>query len=131
MRTTNLAVLVATVAVALGAGAPANAKDPPGVNPTHYQCYLAKPAKPFQKGVVLTDQFGKSKVMVLNAVYLCAPVDKDGEGLKDKDTHLVCYQDKGVKAPKKKVMVINQFGEQVLTVNDATWLCVPLLKKVL
>ena|SRR3989304_891730 len=132
MRTTSIATLAATVALALAAHAPAYAKDPPGVNPTHYQCYRVKQIKRFKPvAVKLADQFGVAGVKVIQPVYLCAPTDKNGEGLKDKDTHLLCYQDAGVKAPNKKVRIINQFGEQDLAVTTPIVLCVPSLKKLL
>lgn len=132
MRTTSIAALAATVAFAFGAHAPAYAKDPPGVNPTHYQCYRVKQINRFRPvGVKLADQFGVASVRVIRPVYLCAPTDKNGEGLKDKDTHLLCYQDTGVKTPNKKVRVINQFGELDLVVTTPIVLCVPSLKKLL
>jgi len=132
MRTTSIAALAAAVAFAFSAGAPAHAKDPPGVNPAHYQCYRVKQIKRFKPvAVKLADQFGVAGAKVIQPVYLCAPTDKNGEGLKDKDTHLLCYQDTGVKTPNKKVRVINQFGEQDLVVTIPFMLCVPSLKKLL
>jgi len=134
MRTTSIAALAATVTLAFGAHAPAEAqgKNPPGVNPAHYQCYRVNLLKPFkQVAVELVDQFGVAKVKVIQPVYLCTPTDKNKEGLKDKDTHLLCYQDAGVKTPNKKVRVINQFGEQDLAVGIPFLLCVPSLKKLL
>jgi hypothetical protein len=129
-RSVSIAALATAIAFALGVGTPAYAKDPPGVNPTHYQCYRVKQLKPFKTvAVKLRDQFGTVGVKVIQPVYLCAPTDKNGEGLKDKDTHLLCCQDRRVKTPNEKVRVINQFGEQDLVVVPFL-LCVPSLKKI-
>jgi hypothetical protein len=75
-----------TAAFALAAAAPAfgQGKNPPGVDPTHYQCYgvaLAKAMKPIT--VTLKDQFGSAKVQVIQPVYLCSPTAKNEQAPKD------------------------------------------------
>ena len=43
--------------------------------------------------VALTDQFNQPKVYHIKAAKrLCAPADKNGEGLQDAAAHLMCYQ---------------------------------------
>ena len=133
MKVASIAVLGVT-AVVFGAGAPAygQGKNPPGVNPTHYQCYRVDKAKPMKAiTVTLKDQFGAAKVQVIQPVYLCSPTAKNEQAPKDPDTHFLCYEDKGVKAPNKKVHLINQFGEQDLVVGVPFLLCVPTIKKLL
>jgi hypothetical protein len=133
MKTSTFAALGATLAIIAGASAPARAQgqNPPGVNPTHYQCYRVSEANPLKaQQVKLRDQFAASGVKLGKALYLCAPVEKNGVPPKDKDTHLICYSIEG-KAANKKVSVTHQFGTQTLTVGGVVSLCVPSIKKVL
>ena len=119
------------IASAMSAPTQAQTKDPPGVNPTHYQCYRVAEGQPFQpRDVKLADQFGASGARVLKPIVLCAPVSKNGAPVRDKRTHLTCYEDEGPKAVDKKVAVTNQFGTETLTVGGPWTLCVPSLKTV-
>ena len=132
---TIVAPLGAVIVFACGLGAPAYAqdgKDPPGVNPTHYQCYQVKaPTKPVTLKF-LRDQFGiTGPVIVLSPLYLCAPTDKQGQPPKDNVTHYLCYQDK-VKPAQRKVTIFNQFTTSnglPVQVGGPAFLCVPSLKK--
>jgi hypothetical protein len=85
-----LVVVFASVAVAHAQG-----KDPPGVDPTHYECYRVEVAtKPVTLNT-LRDQFGiAEKIAVGNPMYLCVPTAKNGVEPKDPKTHHLCYQDK-------------------------------------
>ena len=71
------------------------------------------------------------------AKLLLVPVDKNGEGIDDEATHLVCYELKnpGGRGTQVDVAVVNQFndlvGDQVLEVNKLKMLCVPSTKDVL
>ena len=71
------------------------------------------------------------------AKQLCAPVDKDDEGIDDEVTHLVCYEldPAGEVEPNVDVAVVNQFndlvGDQFMEVKKLKWLCVPSTKDVL
>ena len=121
------------LAVGIAALAPAQvqAKDPPGVNPTHFQCYRVSEAKRLKPTAVkLKDQFGSSGPKLGRALFLCTPVSKNGEEVKDNTTHLTCYQIPAKNAGKK-VLVTHQLGEQVLAVGGSVVLCLPSLKKVL
>lgn len=119
------------MALVMSAPTQAQSKDPPGVNPTHYQCYRISASEPFKpQDVKLADQFGSSGAKVLKPSILCTPVSKNGAAVKDKKTHLVCYEDEGPKAVDKKVVVTNQFGAETLTVGGPWTLCVPSLKTV-
>jgi hypothetical protein len=128
MRTTII-LLGTAIATAFGPAAPAQAQS---LNPTHYQCYRLAVAQSKAVTVKLQDQFGVSpKVLVGNAMFLCAPTSKNGSKVSDPNTHYLCYQDEGVKAPEKKVRVTNQFGTLDMTVEGPTWLCLPSSKKLL
>jgi hypothetical protein len=131
-------------AIALGSGAPALAqapaqtpaeaqgKDPPGVNPTHYQCYQVKAPTKLLTLKSLRDQFGVAeKISVTTPMHLCVPTAKNGVEPKDPRTHYLCYQDKGVKPPNRKARITNQFGDVDIAVLTPTMLCVPSLKKLL
>jgi hypothetical protein len=81
--------------------------------------------------VKLKDQFGASDARVVKPAYLCNPVQKNDQPIKDERTHLVCYQIIGPKPANKAVRVVNQFGNQPLKVTSAQLQCVPSLKEVL
>jgi len=83
--------------------------------------------------VTLQDQFGSMSVDVRKPTFLCDPVDKNGEGIHDILTHLMCYQVKQVKTEPQfqkvlGVFVHNQFGPERLDVKKPSELCVPALK---
>jgi hypothetical protein len=132
MKLTFVAAFGAAVALAAAAPAHSQGKNPAGVDPTHYQCYQVTPSKSMPAVKVdLKDQFGGASVQVGKPIFLCAPVTKNGEPPKDADTHFVCYQDTGLKAPNRRVQVTNQLDDQVMTVTAPSFLCVPTVKKLL
>jgi hypothetical protein len=115
----------------VGTAAPALAqKNPPGVNPTHYQCYRVTEKEPAFKprDVKLRDQFGGSAAKVLKPIMLCAPTDKNDLRARDRVTHYLCYEDEGPKAPEKVAEIVNQFGKEIVVVGGPTLLCVPSRK---
>jgi hypothetical protein len=62
-------------------------------------------------------------------VALCAPVNKDGSGISDPDTHLVCYNTAPKGPPLREfVRVDNQLVTQTLEVLKPQTLCVPSSK---
>lgn len=77
----------------------------------------------------LKDQFGNSIAKVIEPRQLCNPVDKNGEGIPDKDNHLVCYEiqddPQGNYERVKEVQIKNQFQEGPLWVGSSRMLCVP------
>ena len=126
------------IAVVFDLGLPAYAqsgKNPPGVNPTHYQCYTVEAANEALTLKTLHDQFGVSDgVKIGKLVFLCAPTAKNGAAPRDRVTHYLCYEDEGVKPADKKAQVINQFTKATgieLLVEAPKMLCVPSLKKLL
>ena len=131
----SLSLLAMSLGIAMTASLPvanAQGKDPPGVNPAHYECYRVAEEKPFKPvTVTLKDQFGASKATVLRPTMLCAPTSKNKADVKDQKTHLVCYQQEGGQSADKLVSITNQFGNDRLTVGGPTMLCVPSLKTVI
>ena len=60
---------------------------------------------------------------------LCTPVDKNGEGIKNPDRHLLCY--KALAVPRQPlqpqptgVQVSDQFGERTVNVKKVAEFCV-------
>ena len=107
----------------------------------HFKCYEAA-GDPLYVIVDLVDQFGVNLDVLVGAPELfCNPVDKNGEGILDPEAHLTCYDiedgdddndndddgdsDSGSDSDGLNVQVNNQFGEQVLEVEDSELLCVP------
>jgi hypothetical protein len=82
--------------------------------------------------VLLVDQFEEKLTAVLRPYRVCNPADKNGEGINDPTAHEMCYQirDAGGQPRflRRDVQVVNQFGEQVLTVLRPESLCVPAEK---
>jgi hypothetical protein len=122
--------IASTFVLGLGLSAQAQGQNPPGVNPEHYECYRVVGKVPAIAPVRLKDQFGSSEARVLTPVFLCNPVQKNEEPIKDEKTHLVCYQITGPRQANKTVRVKNQFGEQQLRATVAQLLCVPSVKEV-
>ena len=122
------------LAVGLGIASTSTAqaqKNPEGVNPTHFFCYRVSEQRPLKPvAVKLADQFGGFGTRIGRALFLCTPVSKNGEAVKDKETHLTCYS-VAAKNAGKKVVVRHQLGEQQLTVGGSVVLCLPSLKKVI
>lgn len=68
------AVSMGFTMTALLSTANAQGKDPPGVNPAHYQCYRVAPQGTFKPiTVTLKDQFDTEKLTVGGPTMLCVP----------------------------------------------------------
>jgi hypothetical protein len=94
----------------------------------HFKCYRVRGARFRRSGVSVETQFGPMTVDVKRPLRLCAPVDKNGEGVNDPANHLMCYQvRKGTRGPKQ-VFVTNQFGADSYPVLGPRELCVPSRK---
>src|SRR5712692_10249122 len=132
MKITTVASLAVATVIVCGVAAPAGAqggKNPPGVNPTHYECYRLVEAQTQAEKVKLKDQFGVSEAALLRPIFLCAPTDKNNLPAKDKTTHYLCYEQEGGKSVDKRAQITNQFGSNVISIGLPFMLCVPSLKK--
>ena len=110
---------------------------PPAAAIDHFKCYKAKTAKgapKFPKGVQVTlaDAFDPTvrTFDVKKPKHLCLPVDKNGEGIQDASTLLVCYKAKPAKGQPKHakqpgVSTTNQFGSGALDTVKEEELCIP------
>ena len=62
---------------------------------------------------------------------ICNPVDKNGEGILDPESHLVCYEIElasGSVHQKESVFLNNQIGSEQVDADQETRLCVPAKK---
>jgi hypothetical protein len=115
----------------------------PSLPISHFLCYKTRTSKdgpelvPPAGGVTLTDEFETGTVTdVRKTVTLCAPADKNDEGLADGVTHLKGYQIKALRTtppaskhvPRTNVKVVNQFGTVVLDTTKPDRLLVPAAK---
>lgn len=76
-------------------------------------------------GRLLTkDQFRKERVKLGKIKLLCAPTDKNGEGMDHPVDHLACYEIAG-KRNRQKVKIRNQFEGTRLKAKQPSMFCVP------
>jgi len=129
-RVASFLPIVAALFVGLAPATSAQAQGPLTAN--HYLCYRVASATGGQTPEVkLQDQFGNGSSKPLRATYVCNPVDKNGEGIVNKESHLVCYT-VSLRIKAKPVRTRNQFGEMDIKLRDAPEiLCVPSTKRVI
>jgi endonuclease/exonuclease/phosphatase family metal-dependent hydrolase len=106
----------------------------------HYKCYKTKVTRgtskfPKKVQASVDDQFTQQATIldVKKPQLLCNPVDKNGEGIKNGDGHLLCYQVKPAKGEPKHpkltgVRTADQFIEDRVDTIKEEFLCVPSLK---
>jgi hypothetical protein len=98
---------------------------PPPIN--HQQCYEAKPAAFTLRTVSTQDQFGTISLQLRFPHRLCAPANKNQEGISDPTEHLTAYKAKSTAKFAKKLnqTVVNQFGTLQLDVVRPVLFMVP------
>lgn len=126
--------LVVVIAVSSPASTAAEEHETEMGKANHFKCYQVLDWTDFdRRKVELKDQFGSSVAGVMEPRLLCNPVDKNGEGIPNPESHLVCYEirddPQGPTERVKEVMVKNQFQKGPLWVGSASLLCVPSMKK--
>src|SRR6185503_2331369 len=96
----------------------------------HFKCYRVQ-GRGARTTVTVADEIESKRTLVLKPVVLCNPVDKNGEGVLDAASHLLCYairdaktRPKQPKLKKQNVTLINQFGQQALKLKKTALLCV-------
>ena len=98
----------------------------------HFSCYSVKITKhnpKFEKrSVDVADQFGSDTYELEKPKWLCLPTNKNGEGIKNEENHLMCYKLKKEKFKLSDIWVRNQFGTQQIRTDKVEELCVPALK---
>jgi hypothetical protein len=108
-------------------------------NVDHYKCYKVKVTSgtpKLVKGITVTveDQFNSpAKTFALKKPkHLCLPVDT-GDGIKNPEAHLLCYQVKGASGQPKHVRqtgvrINNEIGLSVFGTTKESELCIPSIK---
>jgi hypothetical protein len=103
----------------------------------HYKCYRVKPTRgkpafPSNTTVEVTDQFDTApRLLALRKPRrLCNPVDKNGEGIKNPNVHLLCYQAGPARGERRHVprlglYINNQFGPLRLNTMREREFCIP------
>jgi hypothetical protein len=109
----------------------------------HFACYNVAGAKALRDSVdEVIDQFrNHQEVTLRRPSYLCTPADKEGEGMIDPYTHLLCFDVKERECAVYKyntngcarvdVRVTNQLGTFELRVKRSRLFCVPSYKEVI
>jgi hypothetical protein len=127
--------LMVPAAKSLPPAPPPPAPDPATHDVDHFRCVRVRPnaSSPafVLRNVTVVDQFGSRLVTVTRATKLCVPADKNGEGIKNPEGHLLCY--KAVAAPTsraKYAQVTDQFGSELLKLRGEQELCVPSTKRL-
>lgn len=87
-----------------------------------------KPAAFTTKTVTAQDQFGTLALSVRFPHRLCAPADKNGEGILNPTEHLTGYNAKAPFTKQRNQTVVDQFGTQQLDVVRASLFMVPTAK---
>ena len=134
----NVTALLTACVIGIGFSLPAhaqNGRNPPNVNPTHYQCYSVEAPTSEITLRQIRDQFGVSEGVKLDRVMmLCAPAIKNNLPPRDRTTHYLCYEDREAKPANRRARAVNQLTKETgieLAVQAATMLCVPSLKRLL
>lgn len=106
-----------------------------------FKCYAIKPeprSRFERRAISITDQFGSRGAMIARPFEICAPVDKNGEGIQDPEAHLTCYKLVSRQRDSWRILGdIDQFTTPVqdslfvpesLIVGRAAELCLPAVK---
>ena len=104
----------------------------------HFLCYKVKrsrgaPRFPSRIRASVVDQFDQPKTYRVKTrnIRLCTPVDKNGEGIKNPEAHLMCFPVKGRRPRHERVrglFVNDQFGLHKVDTRKKRQLCVPSIK---
>jgi hypothetical protein len=96
----------------------------------HFQCYEIKPAAQAALAVTAESQFGPLNEILRFPHRLCAPADKNQEGIMDPVQHLTGYATRVTTTVFKRLrqQIVNQFGSILLDVVRPDILLVPTAK---
>jgi hypothetical protein len=112
---------------------PVDPPDPGTHDVDHFKCYRVRSPQGFGQipGIWVEDQLNQPKHYNLRKPkQLCLAVDKNGEGIKNPDAHLLCYQAKPASgeprhARVRGIHVNGQLGPERLDTIKVQELCVP------
>jgi hypothetical protein len=110
------------------------------ITPDHFLCYKAKQTRKTERftpvrDVLLKDQFESKKFDIRKPLELCNPVNKNDEGIKNRETHLVDYVIRGSEGEPRldrlpTARVDNQFGTLFVDIKKPVTLLVPSSKDI-
>src|SRR5215510_9612810 len=133
-RMSRLAILM--LGLGLSAGV-ASGMNPPHSPDDHFLCYRTSPGKFGPVTVNLTDQFETGSFSVSSMGQLCAPANKNSEGVVDSVTHLATYTiSAGTVTPvggapsKTGIRVVNQLMDFNVDITKADRIMVPANKSL-
>jgi hypothetical protein len=93
----------------------------------HFKCYWLTGTQ-FKTGpLAVEDQFGTTQLTIKKPLFLCLPVDKNGEGIIDPSSSLTCYQVTGAPPVSRppQVFTLNQFGPDSFDFFGPRAFCAP------
>jgi hypothetical protein len=96
--------------------------------PEHQQCYEIKPAAFSGPSVTAQDQFGTLSLPLIFPHRLCAPANKNNEGINDPTEHLAGYKTRAVFSKRLNHTVVNQFGTLQVDIIRPDMFMVPTAK---
>src|SRR4029453_1541065 len=97
----------------------------------HYKCYKTRGVRGTSRMVTLADQFVTGQVTVKRPIRLCNPGDKNGEGILDPTSHLMCYKISAPPFTQRTVLAQNQLGDNYLRIIRPESLCNPAAKNAI
>ena len=100
-------------------------------NANHYLCYDVEPYD-IAANVLAKDQFQQGQFKVIQARYLCNPVEKIHNGrvneIVDENNHIMCYEVIPHNNVNRKVITHDQFGIKLQNALRTEEICVPTMK---
>jgi len=97
----------------------------------HFLCYSIEPQGTFRaRSVVVSDQFGKTKVVAVKPESLCTPASKNEGPVLDERAHLLCYSLKVPRTFRAPVTIANQLDKAKFTAYRLASLCLPTGKSL-
>jgi hypothetical protein len=120
-------------------GRPAQQIEPPvPMAGDHYGCYRVAESRALRPETLrVTDQFGRSEIVLGRPVMVCNPTVKVHNdrtfGVANQERHMVCYDiaRQSDQPRQRRVQVNNQMAPAVLTTNERQMFCVPSSKKLI
>jgi hypothetical protein len=110
--------------------------DPATHSVDHYRCVRVRTSNQgpkFPTGITRTvkDQFGTREVTLTRPTKLCVPADKNGEGIKQPERHLMCYKIHPIPMTRVDgVQASDQFGPETHRLRGEQEFCVPSTKRL-
>ena len=116
-------------------GAPLPAPISDAHNVDHFLCYQIEEEESAPRIVSVQDQFNAAPKLfeIRHPRFLCNPVDKNGEGIKNEENDLLCFRVQPVEGEPihervSGIFLSDQFGEHEVDTQKERELCLPSTK---